>query len=63
MADVSDQDGKSRELLITAGQLAAIAAGIAAIILTLTTFLTFLSNECQRGAPFIPQLFVCFPAN
>jgi hypothetical protein len=63
MSDVSNQDGKRRELLITAGQLAAIVVGIAAIIITITTFLTFVSDECQHGAPFMPQLFVCFPAN
>jgi uncharacterized paraquat-inducible protein A len=57
MAEVSNQNGKRRELLITAGQLAAILAGIAAIFLAVTTFLTFVSNEC-----FLPQLFVCFPA-
>jgi hypothetical protein len=62
MTDFSNQNGKRRERLIMAGQLAAIVAGIAAIILAVTTFLTFVSNECQRGAPFMPQLFVCFPA-
>ena len=62
MTEVSDQDRKRRELLITAGQLTAILAGIAAIFLAVTTFLTFVSNECQRGAPFMPQVFVCFPA-
>jgi len=40
----------------------AILVGIAAIFLAITTFLSFLSNECERGAPFMPQLFVCFPA-
>jgi hypothetical protein len=62
MTEVSNQDGKRRELLITAGQLAAILAGIVAIFLAVTTFLTFVTNECERGAPFMPQLFVCFPA-
>jgi hypothetical protein len=62
MTEVSDRDGKRRDLLITAGQLAAIFAGIAAIFLAVTTFLTFVTNECQRGDPFMPQLFVCFPA-
>jgi hypothetical protein len=62
MTEVSNQDEKRRELLITAGQLAAILAGIAAILLAVTTFLSFVSDECQRGAPFMPQLFVCFPA-
>lgn len=62
MTEVSNQDGKRRELLITAGQVAAILAGIVAILLAVTTFLTFVSNECQRGAPFMPQLFVCFPS-
>jgi len=61
MTEVSNQNGKRRELLITAGQLAAILTGIAAIFLAITTFLTFVSNECQGGAPFMPQLFVCFP--
>jgi hypothetical protein len=58
----SNQDGKSRELLIMAGQLASVVAGITAILLAVTTFLTFVSNECQNGTPFMPQLFVCFPA-
>jgi hypothetical protein len=62
MTEVSNQDEKRRELLITAGQLAAILAGIAGILLAVTTFLSFVSDECQRGAPFMPQLFVCFPA-
>jgi hypothetical protein len=62
MSEVSNQDGKRHELLITAGQLAAIVVGIAAIILAITSFLAFVSDECQRGAPFMPQLFVCFPA-
>jgi len=62
MTDVSNQDGKRRERLFLAGQLVAILVGIAAIFLAITTFLSFLSNECERGAPFMPQLFVCFPA-
>jgi hypothetical protein len=62
MTEVSNQDGNSRERLIMAGQLAAIIAGIAAIFLTVTTLLTFVVDECQRGAPFMPALFVCFPA-
>jgi hypothetical protein len=45
-----------------AGQLASVVAGITAILLAVTTFLTFVSNECQNGTPFMPQLFVCFPA-
>ena len=40
----------------------AILAGIAAIFLAITTFLSFLANECQGGAPFLPEVFVCFPA-
>lgn len=60
MTDAS-KDQKRREFLNTAGQVAAILAGIAAVFLTITTFLTFVANECQRGAPFMPQLFVCFP--
>jgi hypothetical protein len=63
MTDVSNQDRKRRERLMLAGQLAAIPAGIAVVILAITTFLSFLSNECQRGAPLLPELFVCFPAN
>jgi hypothetical protein len=62
MTDTSNQDRKKRESLILAGQLAAIAAGIALVILVITTFLSFLSEECQRGAPFMPEMFVCFPA-
>jgi hypothetical protein len=45
-----------------AGQLVTIAGGIALVIVAITTFLSFLSSECQRGAPFLPQVFVCFPA-
>jgi hypothetical protein len=62
MTDLSNQGTKRRERLILAGQLAAILAGIAAIFLAITTFLSFLSDECQRGAPFWPEVFVCFPA-
>jgi hypothetical protein len=62
MTDTSNQDSKKRESLILARQLAAIAAGIALVILVITTFLSFLSEECQRGAPFMPEMFVCFPA-
>ena len=62
MAEVSNQNGKRRERLIAAGQIAAIPAGIAAIFLTVTALLTFVANECGRGAPFMPQVFVCFPA-
>jgi hypothetical protein len=46
MTEVSNQDEKRRELLITAGHLTAILAGIAAVFLAVTTFLTFVSNEC-----------------
>lgn len=62
MTEVSNQDGKRRELLTTAGQVTAMIAGIAAVFLAVTTFLTFVADECERGAPFMPQLFVCFPA-
>ena len=62
MTDISNQDRKRRERLITAGQVAAIVAGIVAIFLAVTTSLTFVVNECERGTPFIPQWFVCFPA-
>ena len=62
MTDVSNQDRKRRERLILAAQLAAILAGIAAIFLAITTFLSFLANECQLGAPFMPEVFACFPA-
>jgi hypothetical protein len=62
MTDVSNHDGKRRERLIMVGQLAAILAGIVAIFLVVTTSLTFVSNECERGSPFMPQLFACFPA-
>ena len=61
MTDVSNKDVKRRELLIMTRQVAAILGGIAAVVLALTTFLTFISNECERGAPFMPQWFVCFP--
>jgi len=62
MTDVSHQGRNSRQPLMLAGQLVAIAGGIALVIVAITTFLSFLSDECQRGAPFLPQVFVCFPA-
>jgi hypothetical protein len=62
MTNVSNHDEKTRERLLLAGQLAGILAGIAAIFLAIATFLSFLTNECQRGAPFMPGVFVCFPA-
>jgi len=62
MTDVSHQGRNSRQPLMLAGQLVAIAGGIALVIVAITTFLYFLSDECQRGAPFLPQVFVCFPA-
>ncbi len=61
MTEVSNQNGKGRELLTTAGQLAAFLAGIAAVFLAVTGFLTFVADECERGTPFMPRLFVCFP--
>jgi hypothetical protein len=63
MTEGSNQNGKRHELRSTAGQLAAFLTGIAAIFLATTSFLTFVADECQRGTPFMPQLFVCFPAN
>ena len=57
-----DREPKARELLLTGGQMAAILVGIVAIFLAVTTALTFVVNERQRGSPFMPQLFVCFPA-
>ena len=62
MTDVSNKDWKRRELIITARQVAAILGGIAAVVLALTTFLSFVSNECERGAPLMSPWFVCFPA-
>jgi hypothetical protein len=63
MTEVASQDGNGRKRLIVAGQSAAIVAGIVAIFLALTTSLTFVVDECQRGTPFMPQLFVCFPSS
>jgi hypothetical protein len=63
MTEGSNQSGTRHELLTTAGQLAAFLAGIATIFLATTSFLTFVASECERGAPFMPQLFVCFPPN
>ena len=62
MTDASNQDRKRWERLTLAGQLAAVAAGIAVVIIAITSFLSFLSEECQRGTPFLPGVFVCFPA-
>jgi F0F1-type ATP synthase assembly protein I len=61
MTDVSNQDKKRRQRLILVGQLAAMLAGIAAVFLTVTTFLSFVASECEVGTPFLPEVFVCFP--
>ncbi len=62
MTEVANQNGKRREALTTADQLAAFLAGIGAVFLAVTGFLGFVADECEPGAPFMPQLFVCFPA-
>jgi hypothetical protein len=61
MTDVSNQNTKRRERLILVGQVAAMLAGVAAILLTVTSFLSFVANECEVGTPFLPEVFVCFP--
>jgi hypothetical protein len=63
MTEVSNQGRHKRELLSTAGQVVTVVAGIVAIFLAVMTTLTFIVNECQRGAPFLPQVFVCFPSS
>jgi hypothetical protein len=47
MTDVSNQDKKRRERLILVGQLAAMLAGITAVFLAVTTFLSFVASECE----------------
>lgn len=61
MTGVSSQSTKRGERLILMGQVAAMLAGVAAILLAVTSFLSFVANECEVGTPFLPELFVCFP--
>jgi hypothetical protein len=61
MTDVSDQDTKRRERLIWVRQVATMLAGVAAVFLAVTSFLSFVANECEVGTPFLPEVFVCFP--
>ena len=61
MTEVSNPDKKRRERLIVVRQVAAMLAGIAAVFLAVTTFLSFVANECEVGTPFLPEVFVCFP--
>jgi hypothetical protein len=46
--------------LVTAVQLVAFAAFIAAMIFIVLGSLTFISNQCTRGTPFLPAIFPCF---
>ena len=55
--DVGNSTGQQSHT--TAVQFAAFAAGIAAILIAVTTFLSFLASECQDGG-YIPPVFVCF---
>jgi hypothetical protein len=44
----------------TAIQLAAFSASLVAILLFILASLSFISDQCTRGAPFLPALFPCF---
>jgi hypothetical protein len=46
--------------LATALQLAAFAVFIAGMIFIVLGSLTFISNQCTRGTPFLPAIFPCF---
>lgn len=46
--------------LRTAIELVSFAAFIAAILVVVMTSLTFISNQCSRGTPFLPGIFPCF---
>jgi hypothetical protein len=61
MTDVSNQNTKRRERLILAGQVAAMLAGVVAILVAVVSFLSFVTNECEVGTPFLSEVFPCFP--
>ena len=61
MTDVSNQNTKRRERLILVGQVAAMLAGVVAILVAVVSFLSFVTNECEAGTPFLPEAFPCFP--
>jgi hypothetical protein len=61
MTDISSQSEKRRERLIAAGQFTTFLAGVAAIVLVVVCFLSFVTDECEAGHPFLPGVFVCFP--
>ena len=46
--------------LATAVQLVGFAAFIATMIFIVLGSLTFISNQCTRGTPFLPAIFPCF---
>jgi hypothetical protein len=48
--------------LATAVQLVAFAAFIAAVIFVVLGSLTFISDQCTGGTPFLPAIFPCFEA-
>ena len=61
MTDVSNQNTKRRERLILVGQVAAMLAGVVAILVAVVSLLSFVTNECEVGTPFLPEVFPCFP--
>ena len=61
MTDVSNQNTKRRERLILVGQVAAMLAGVVAILVAVVSFLSFVTNECEVDTPFLPAVFPCFP--
>jgi hypothetical protein len=61
MTEVSNQNTKRRERLILAGQVAAMLAGVVAILVAVVSLLSFVTNECEVGTPFLPEVFPCFP--
>ena len=61
MTEVSNQNTKRRERLILVGQVAAMLAGVVAILVAVVSLLSFVTNECEVGTPFLPEVFPCFP--
>jgi hypothetical protein len=54
MTDLSNQNTKRRERLILVGQVAAMVAGVVAILVAVVSLLSFVTNECEVGTPFLP---------
>jgi hypothetical protein len=48
------------ERVVTAIELVAFAALVAAVLIIVVGSLTFVSAQCTRGTPFLPAIFSCF---